>query len=196
VRAREDAVHSLRAVFAAKIVGGPRDGSSTTGVLVVQKPDRFRLRLMLPIGLTVLDYLNDGDSVSVSLPLRGDDAEQAPLPFSEADLKQAFLRGAWAFSGQCQAAPGTSAAEAIATCRDANGVILRELDLEVDGAHLRQETSYEGGQPRFYIRYSEFGPDAMPRRIVLGQPGRDVRLEIEIERYEINPVLSQRLFAP
>lgn len=188
-------MRSLRAVFRAEVHGAA--ASTTSGVLVVRKPDRFRLRLMLPFGMTVFDYLKAGESVQVSLPLRGDAAADGdgPMPFSDVDLSQAFLRGAWAYPGVCRARAG-AAAEVLVDCLDEGGATLRRLRLDADGARLREEISYEHGRPRFSIRYADYGEDGLPYRIVLGQPDREARLEIAVERYDLNPPLAESLFRP
>jgi hypothetical protein len=64
---REEQVRSLRARFSsvARTSGVER---AADGVLLIAKPDRFRLRLMLPFGITVFDYLNIGEQTWTVLP--------------------------------------------------------------------------------------------------------------------------------
>src|SRR4029077_17363035 len=115
LRAEEDRVHSLRARFSS-VTRMPGAERSADGVLLVAKPDRFRLRLMLPFGLTVFDYLNVGDHSWMTLPL-ADPQQRAHAqefaPFSRDDLGQAFLRGAYAFPGDCTAAAADAAQVAV-----------------------------------------------------------------------------------
>src|SRR5574340_57689 len=65
VEQREAAIHTLRARFTAHSRRGD-DTHAADGVLLVKKPDRFRLRLMLPLGLTIFDYVSWGHRVQVT----------------------------------------------------------------------------------------------------------------------------------
>jgi len=197
VRAGEDHVRSLRARFdsVTRLPGGDR---SATGVLLVDKPDRFRLRLMLPFGITVFDYLNVGERSWIALPLA--DAAQrsragAFAPFSRDDLGQAFLRGAYAFPGQCGAAAGPGDDVSV-TCR-VDGAVRRTLRI---GAHgIAEEASYDGGEVRLRVRYADYRPVgglALPFRITLDYPQRQQTVDITITHYEVNPSLSDGLFQP
>jgi len=201
-RAREDAVASMRARFKATM---QRDGESnaTTGVLVVSKPDRFRLRLMLPFGLTVFDGVKNGTTLQMSLPLQGGTVQPGngvPTPFLAADLEEAFLRGSYAFPGTCEAAREEEGDAVVVRCHDADGALRRVLHLDPTRATIRDEISYEAGAVRMTLRYDDYRPIApgivMPYSIRLGQPTRRITLAIEIERYEINPSLPDALFQP
>ena len=70
VRQQEAAIRTLRARFRAAV----RRGTETRvadGVLVVKKPDRFRLRLLSPFGFTVFDYTSWDAHDRMELPLEG-----------------------------------------------------------------------------------------------------------------------------
>src|SRR5262245_3525549 len=127
VQAQESRVRTLRARFSSvtRLPGGEREAD---GVLLVAKPDRFRLRLMLPFGFTVFDYLNVGEQTWMALPL-ADAAQRNRMgefaPFSREDLGQAFLRGVHAFPGQCDAAQA-AAGDVAVTCRE-GGAVRRTL---------------------------------------------------------------------
>lgn len=199
VRAREDAVRSLRARFRATT---RRQGEShaTNGVLLVSKPDRFRLRLMLPFGLTVFDYTRDGRRSAVSLPLRGPDnqgADDGAPPFGDIDLAEAFLRGEYAFPGACSAEE--DGAHVRVACRDGDGRLLRELVLDPASGTIASEVSHDGERPRLALAYSEYrvvDGAVLPFRIDLAYPQRGVALAIEIEHYQVNPDLGAALFRP
>lgn len=196
-RQREEAVHSLRARFSATT---QRQGEThdTNGVLLVAKPDRFRLRLMLPLGLTVFDYTKDGARVQMSLPLQGGDAKPgAPAPFAEIDLAEAFLRGDYAFPGTCSAAADGETA-VLAHCAREGGV-QRDLRLDTAAATILEETSWDGERARLVLRYADYRPTSgtlLPYRISLAYPERNTVTEIEIQRYEVNPELAPDLFRP
>jgi len=197
VQAQESEVRSLRARFSSvtRLPGGER---AADGVLLVAKPDRFRLRLMLPFGFTIFDYLNVGEQTWMALPL-ADAAQRNRMgefsPFSREDLGQAFLRGAYAFPGQCDAAPA-AAGEVTVTCRE-GGAVRRTL--RINGAGIVEETSYEAGAPRLVIRYADYrdvGGVTVPFRITMDYPQRQQSVDITIDRYEVNPALSDDLFRP
>jgi len=198
VQAQESRVRSLRARFSSvtRLPGGEREAD---GVLLVAKPDRFRLRLMLPFGFTVFDYLNVGDQTWMALPL-ADAAQRNRMgefaPFSREDLGQAFLRGAYAFPGQCDAAQAAAGDVVVVTCRE-GGAVRRTL--HIGGTGIVEETSYEGGAARLVIRYADYrdaGGVSVPFRITMDYPQRQQSVDITIDRYEVNPVLSDDLFRP
>jgi outer membrane lipoprotein-sorting protein len=197
IRAREDALHSLRARFTA-VTRMPNVEHSADGVLLVVKPDRFRLRLLLPFGITVCDYLTVGDRTWITLPLA--DAQQREQlgefsPFSRDDLGAAFLRGPYAFPGDCEAAPAAGD-DVWVRCHE--GATLRRT-LLITGDVIAEETSYDGDTPRMVIRYSDYrdvGGTPLPFHIALSYPQRQQSVDIAIERYEVNPTLSDELFRP
>ncbi|HXQ23016.1 MAG TPA: hypothetical protein VN812_15165 [Candidatus Acidoferrales bacterium] len=201
VRQREAQIVTLRARFTADSRRGDEQHSAD-GVLLVKKPDRFRLRLMLPLGLTVFDYVSWGPHARMSLPLENrvasDPTPDSHLAFSQEDLAQAFLRGSRAFPGTCTPSNDDTAA-VVVVCRDAPGTILRRIRIDAHGATPLDETSFEAGQPRMTIRYGDYrmtGDMLLPYRIALQYPEQRVSLDISIERYEVNPRLPDELFQP
>jgi len=197
VRAEEDEIRSLRARFSSvtQLRGAQR---SADGVLLVAKPDRFRLRLMLPFGLTVFDYLNVGEQSWMALPLADADQRRQTgefAPFSRDDLGQAFLRGSFAFPGDCAAA-ASGPDEVSVDCRAA-GELRRTLRIGADG--VREETSYADGTPRMRIRYAdrrEVSGVWLPFQITLEYPRRQQSIAITVQHYDVNPTLSDDLFQP
>lgn len=201
VREREERLTSLRARFTAD---SQREGErrSAEGVLLVKKPDRFRLRLMLPFGLTIFDYVSWGDRTQLALPMENKIITGPPrddrLAFSQADLGEVFLRGANAFPGTCRA-NGSDASGVVALCRDSAGGLLRQIRIDAETATIRDETTYEGDEPRMVLRYDDYrsvGDVVLPYHIVLRYPGQHVALDVAIHRYEVNPVLADDLFQP
>jgi hypothetical protein len=197
VMVREDAIRSLRARFDS-VTHLPSGDRSATGVLLVTKPDRFRLRLMLPFGITVFDYLNVGTQSWIALPLADAAARDRAgefAPFSRDDLGQAFLRGSYAFPGQCAAAPAPDG-DVVVTCRVEGDVRRTPLI----GSHgIVEEASYADGAIRLRLRYGDYRPVsgiAMPFRIDLEYPQRQQSVAITIDGYEVNPSLPAGLFEP
>jgi hypothetical protein len=201
VRAREDRITSLRARFSADTV---REGErhSADGVLLVKKPDRFRLRLLLAFGVTIFDYLSSGNHAQLVLPMENKVINGHPqgngVAFSQEDLGQAFLRGPNAFPGICRA-NGVDASGIVVNCRDAGGNLRRRIHIDARAGTILDETSYEGGRPRMVIRYDDYrsvGDVSLPFHIALRYPGQHLALDVAIQRYEINPVLADDLFQP
>lgn len=198
VRAREDRIGSLRARFKATAFHGAEE-SVVQGVLLVRKPDRFRMRLMLPFGITVLDYVSDGDRTWTFLPLsRGENIEEARL-FSPADVRETFLRGAAAFPGTCSAT-NESAATVDFACRSCEDCpLLRSLRVDRRTGTISEETSYDAGEPHLSIRYDDYREVAglpLPFYVLMQYPERRLKVEIEIGAYEVNPQLRKNLFVP
>lgn len=198
VQADEQRVRTLRARFSST-VRLPDAERSADGVLLIAKPDRFRLRLLLPFGVTVFDYLNVGDKTWTTLPLAGEQARQRVdqfAPFSREDLGQAFLRGPHAFPGSCDAAPAAED-DVLVTCRDGGAVRRTVL---IGAAGIAEETSFENGAARLVIRYADYRDAgagvALPYRITLEYPQRRQAVDISIDRYEVNPALADDLFRP
>jgi uncharacterized protein DUF4292 len=201
VRQHEAQINTLRARFAADTQRGD-EKHSADGVLLVMKPDRFRLRLMLPLGLTVFDYVSWGEHAQMSLPFENrvvsDPAADNHLAFTQEDLAQAFLRGAKAFPGTCT--PSRDAPDAVVVlCRDGSGNILRRMRIDPRNATPLDETSYQAGQPRLIIRYSDYrlvDDTLLPFHIAMRYPEQNVSMDITIGRYEVNPRLADALFQP
>jgi hypothetical protein len=202
VRQREDAIHTLRARFSATVYHGD-SVRRAEGVLLVKKPDRFRLRLLSPFGFTVFDYVAHGAHALMQLPLEGqqlaDDEIGAQSPFSPLDFRQAFLRGAAAFPGRCT--PAAAGAEVVVDCRDERGVRLREIRIARATATVIGETSFADAQPRLVLQFGDFRAVggagaglALPFAVELRAPQRQVTMQIAVHADEINPLLADALF--
>lgn len=200
VRARESAITTLRTSFSARTREHDRERSAD-GVVLVRKPDRFRLRLMLALGVTVFDYLTVGQRTQLAFPLEGrvinGDPQGEWAAFSRDDLSEAFLRGPRAFPGVCRIVEQEGDL-IVVLCREA-GRVKRRLLLERSTATVREEVSYADEQPRLIVRYGDYrmvGDLPMPYRVELLYPARAVVVEISVRTTEVNPPLEDALFAP
>lgn len=169
-------VHSLRAHFTAAVT---RDGRerSLTGVLIVAAPDRYRFRLMLPLGMTVFDLVRDRAMVATLAPLGG--ADQALGDGLDWMLLPPRV------DARCQ----VGRAQAMLDIRCGGpAMLVRPGDATI-------AASSAGG---FWTHYGDERVIAgvpLPHRIDIPYPdGTAVR--VEVERYDLNPVLPDALFVP
>jgi hypothetical protein len=199
VEAREAAIRTLRARFSSVATRGSEERRAE-GVLLVKKPDRFRLRLLAPLGFTVFDYTSVAGRTHMVLPLR-DAPKNAPppadVPVSPADLQDTFLRGASAVPETCE--PRHADGTVLVTCRDQDGRMLRLLSISPSEGTLSQEITLRDGQPRVVARYSDYrrvDSTQLPFAIEIAYPAGDVRMRIAVRSYEVNPALADDLFEP
>jgi len=197
LRAREEQIQTLRARFSATLQQG-ESARRAEGVLLVKKPDRFRLRLLSPFGFTVFDYVARGAHARMELPLEGkelvDEEIAAQSAFSPLDFREAFLRGAAAFPGHCS--PQAVSDEIVVECRG-ESTLLREIRIACATATVTRETSFVDAQPRLIMTFDDYrsvGGLPLPFAIGLSVPARPVTMQISLRGYEINPALADRLF--
>jgi hypothetical protein len=202
VRERESRIRTLRARFTAR-TSSEGEKRTSDGVLLVKKPNGFRLRLTMPLGLTVFDYVSWGEHSQVSLPLE-DRIVSGPAadhfgPLSRQDLGQSFLRGPKVFPGACVGHDGNYQPGILFMCHDASGTLLRQILIDERTAAIIEETSYDHGEPRMVLRFDDYRPVEgvyLPHRIALWYPRRLMSAEIAIQRYDVNPDLTDALFEP
>ncbi len=187
---QEARIHTLRAQFKAKVTTRDTERNAA-GVLLVQKPDRFRLRMSSPFGMTVMDYLSVDRHTRLDLPMNQkvlfDDAIDAGNAFHTTDLRAAFLRGPDAYPPPCQSTESNDA-----TLLDCG---LRHLTLH--GGDLATESESDEAGVRLTAAYTDIrdvGGMRMPFSIIMQYPRDGVTLEVTIVRYEINPAFSEELF--
>lgn len=191
-RQNEARVRTLRAQFEARVVraGEVREAS---GVLLVKKPDRFRLRLLSPLGITVFDYTSVGSHRRMQLPTEGKQFDDAAIdtnaPFSPNALRAVFLRGDSAFPAGC--ASTTDAATVLVRCPTAPGQPFFVI------APATADISFEGRGP-IGVSYFDYRPVAgarLPYAVVVNDRDSGTDLSITVRRYEVNPDLADGLFA-
>jgi hypothetical protein len=194
--AREAAIHTLRAQFTAVATAADGARRRVSGAFLVSRPtNAARFRLMLPFGVTVLDYVKDGTDDWLTLPLAGvayspnlvalgiadpPTADVRSGAFT-ADLMTSYLRrGALS---DCQVSTAQNG-EVVAVCGD------RYLILSTgDGTLLedrRQDVS---------LRYSDQRPVdgvLLPFAIAIRRDGASVA--VAVDRYDLNPTLDPALF--
>lgn len=188
-RERVAAVRTLRAQFdaVARFPGGER---RSTGVLLVRVPDDWRLRLVAPFGLTVLDALHAGGRTAVTAPLGGAAGDAAA--FTRLGPGDTLVFGAAAAWSPCRP-PAADAPDAY-WC---GAPPTRWVEVDPTTATIRAEGVVDAGQPlvtRTYADYRDVDGIPLPYRIRVDYPAERVTVEIAVERYELNPALRDDQF--
>jgi outer membrane biogenesis lipoprotein LolB len=199
VRRQEAAIRTLRAHFSARVRRGTQTRTAE-GVLVVKKPDRFRLRLLSPFGLTVFDYTSWDAHDRMELPLEGKrfrDAEIAEHAlFSPADMREVFLGSAGDDAARCTVHGG--AQETVVDCRDQEGTLVRLTRIQTATRRVAQQVRMRSGQPELVMEFADYrrvGRLELPFKIDLTSPAKAIHLQITVRNYELNPSLPDSLFA-
>lgn len=195
VAARAAAVHSLRAQFdsVARWPGGER---SAGGVLLVRAPDEWRLRLVAPFGLTVLDALHTGGSSFVTSPLAGADDPSALAAFAHLGPGDSLVFGAARDLATCRAGQRRDGRQQYWCGGEPPS---RWLAIDPATATVAAEAELANGRAvvsRSYGDYRDVGGVPLPFRIRIDYPQQQVTVEIRVSRYELNPPLGDDLFAP
>jgi len=200
VRNGGDRVSSLRATFVASV----RHGDSTervSGVLLMSKPDRFRMRLSSLFGFTVLDYLsNAGDDrlwlASADRMLVGDEISRSGS-FSPDSVRWIFLRQRDALPDECT--ESEQGDKAMVDCRDADGSRTYVGYVRRESGLLQSEILFEHDDRRLSIEYGDFrstGGVRLPYSIGWLDGRSGITVDIDIDQYDVDPQLPAELFAP
>ena len=191
-RQRVAAVRTLRAQFdaVARFPGGER---RSTGVLLVRAPGDWRLRLVGPFGLTVLDAVRAAGRTTVTAPL-GDGGRDGTA-FTRLGPGDSLVFGADGGWPPCRPAAAP----------DGGGEYwcgsppTRWVSVDPATATVRAEAALEDGRPvvtRSYGDYRLVDGVPLPFRIRIEYPVEQVTVEIAISRYELNPPLRDEQFQP
>lgn len=199
VRNGGDPVSSLRATFTARVHRGDSN-QRANGVLLVQKPDRVRLRLSSPLGFTILDYTSNGGSdrlwlASEDRTLSGDELTST-TSFSPDAVRWIFLRGD-RFGEDCRERDAPE--WIIVECGDQSGAPRYRGYVQRDSRLLLREVILDGDEPRLTVVYADYRPTAgvrVPYSIEWTETKLSTRVTIDIDSYEVNPELPVRLFTP
>lgn len=199
VRNGGDRVTSLRATFLASVHRGDAL-ERARGVLLVSKPDRFRLRLSSLFGFTILDYLSSkGDDrlwlASADRILLGDEIAES-ASFSPDAVRWIFLRERGDPRSECEEAEGGD--DAMVECRNAEGRVTYRGYVQRSSSLLEREVLLDDG-PRLTVVYGDYRPTSgvrLPYSIEWTEAASGARVEIQVDRYEVDPWLADELFAP
>lgn len=199
IEARAMQVRTLRAQFdsLARWPGGERNAA---GVLLVRAPDEWRLRLVAPFGITVLDALHTHGSSFVTTPLAAANARiddpAALAAFSHMGPGDSLVFGTPRGAAACVAAPPR---DGLLQYWCGGEPPSRWLSVDPATATVRAEAELANGRAVVSRRYDDYrmvDGVPLPFRIVIDYPQQEVTVEITVSRYELNPSLGDDLFAP
>jgi outer membrane lipoprotein-sorting protein len=185
VAARQAEVQTLRARFSATATQPDGSQRRVSGVLLVAKPlEKFRFRLTLPFGITVLDYVHYRDGDWATFPLA--DGETASHRFESLGLMglaQAFLDDE--IGPECQR---SAVADGLihVLCGNHRALTVRASDATVAEQSVGSSS----------MRYSnERLVDGIPLPFAIAISNRDGAIvAVEIDDYDVNPSLDDSLF--
>jgi hypothetical protein len=194
VAARAAEVRTLRAQFdsLARWPGGERRAG---GVLLVRAPDEWRLRLVAPFGLTVLDALHTHGSSFITTPLAADDPA-ALAAFAHLGPGDSLVFGTPVDAAACEAGPPR---DGLLQYWCGGTPPTRWLSLDPATATVSGEAELANGRAvvsRSYSDYRQVDGVPLPFRIRIDLPQQQVTVDITVSRYELNPPLGDELFAP
>jgi len=199
VEARALQVRTLRAQFdsVARWPGGERRAA---GVLLVRTPDEWRLRLVAPFGITVLDALHTHGSSFVTTPLAAANARiddpAALAAFSHMGPGDSLVFGTPRGAAACVAGQPR---DGLLQYWCGGEPPSRWLSIDPATATVRAEAELANGRAVVSRRYDDYrvvDGVPLPFRIVIDYPQQEVTVDIAVSRYELNPPLGDDLFAP
>lgn len=195
--AREAAIHTLRARFSAVATAADGAQRRVSGAFLVSRPTgAARFRLMLPFGVTVLDYVNDGADDWLTLPLAGAAYSPNLVALGLADPPPAEVQSS-SFTADLMTSyllTGALTGCQTSTAQDGRVVALcgeRYLILSTaDG------TLVEDRRAKVSLRYADQRPVdgiLLPHAIAIQRDGASVA--VTVDDYDLNPTLEPALFA-
>ena len=194
---QREGTRTLRATFRLKVRRDGREAMSTRGALVVARPDRLRLQLFSLGVMTVYDFTARGDRFRVRRPLDDETRIGRLGGVADADAGVAAeLRPI--LLGSSAAPSGVEERGDAAHVRFDEPEGRREVVISRrDGSFQSEALRSAGGDLRVRARYSDHrlvDGLALPFRIAVDYPERQVSLDIEIERYTRNQPVEDGLF--
>jgi hypothetical protein len=190
IRTREEEVATWKAVLSLAIEDRANDRSgSLRGALLVRRPDRFRLRLLGPAGVTAMDLLYVAPRYRLVVPGRppiegADAAREKRLPVGA--MARAFLRQYDAPARSLVVGGGRSRLE----LSDRSVFLTASEDVLVDSIR-------ENGKESVRVTYADYRDvtgHRLPFRVRMDLPERELTARVDVERYEVDPAIPQEAF--
>jgi hypothetical protein len=179
--AREQDLPGMRLTLSVRATAGPPSARlASPAYLAIDGPDRLRLQVLSPFGVTVLDLATDGDTFTLTLPLRGEsrqgriDLEALAAGVTPEDERM-IVALALLFRPKMRADRCTAAGAAAVSCTVATDLV---ATVTVDDVlrPIREEYVGPGGRTVLVSELTDYpdrGRHTLPGRITIsdGQGG-------------------------
>jgi hypothetical protein len=202
-------VGPLTATFDARLrrPGAWLTTGAVTGVLAMQPPDRFRVKLFLPGGLTMQDLTMIGDDYRLILPLEGQVRRGRICvgPSEKCDDAGPGLALAWIFTRDLTAGAATSTVAVqgdryvvVTSLRPQNDLQARLAVSRADFRLLKEEM-FEGSDPWLRAEFDDYRPSAdggvdVPHRVRVADDRNGLRIDLDIRKYTFKRALPEEMF--
>ena len=201
LRGAQASVRTLKVVHRITLVS--KSGASSgalRGLLAVRRPDAYRLRVLGPAGLTVMDLAWRRGRFVLTVPSR------AVRVDGDAQTPRERLRGV-PVDGLARAFLGTFEAERAALVEDARWSLLtlvepggarRKLLVSRHDGTIAVDARYEQGRETTRLTPRDYRLVAglrLAHRVRFDMPEQGLVATIEVERYDVNPTLPEAVFA-
>jgi hypothetical protein len=202
-------VGPLTATFDARLrrPGAWFTTGAVSGVLAMQPPDRFRVKLFLPGGLTVQDLTMVGDDYRLILPLEGQirHGRICVGPSGKCEDAGPGLALAWIFTRDLTVGAATSTVAVqgdryvvVTSLRPQNDLRAR-LAVSRAGFRLLKEEMFEGSDPWLRAEFDDYRPIAnvgvdVPHRVRVADDRNGLRIDLDIRKYSFKRALPQEMF--
>jgi hypothetical protein len=193
---REAETQTLTATFKLVLHRGDGTEESSRGALVVARPDRLRLQVLSFGMVTTYDYTVRGDRFRVRRPLEGVEKTGRFADGADADALGGDLRPLFLHAGKLAEARVSESGESFLVAID-EGTASRLIEVAKRDGRIARETLSAGGTVRVASEYSDYRAVdgvALPYRIRVTYPAKNVTLAIDVDRYTRNPPVADDLF--
>jgi hypothetical protein len=205
-------VGPITATFDARLQrsGGWFTTGSVTGVLALQAPDRFRVRLFLPGGLTIQDLTMVGDDYRLALPLEAQERRGRMCFGSAAECEDVGpgLALGWIFTRDLGAHAATST---VATYDDryvistrvlASHDVAARLTVLREGFRLVREEMLQAGTLWMRADFDDYRPLTVetggdidvPYRIRVADKRNNLSIELQVRKYAVKDGFPEQVF--
>jgi hypothetical protein len=200
----EERVKGIKAVQVVRVLNQKdRRTLDAQGLLALERPDQYRLRLFSSLGLTLFEFVLSHEEFRFRMPSKGIDIsgkrEEAgqKIPYFPVEaLREAFVHSYEADHIELHRHERTHLL--ILHRRGEISLIRRWIDRE--DLTLLKEIFTRKGREDLVIDYGDYRPPGgvkkilLPYRIDIHLPREKVRLEIKAVKYEINPKFHKKMF--
>ncbi len=200
----EDRVRGIKAIQIVRVID-QRNGQvlDAQGLLALERPDRYRLRLFSSLGLTLLEFVLSNGEFRFRMPSKGidisgkkDEAGEKIPYFPVEALREAFVHSYEADRIEWRQLDQTY----LLTLHRKGDLSLVRRWIDREELTLVKEVFINNKEEELVIDYGQYRRHVegkgllLPYRIDIHLPQEGVRLEIKAIQYEINPTFHEKMF--